>query len=72
MSGVLIVVMFGLLYGYWTEWRFERIRLIGNLIYYTDEYKDYYYKTVYKPNTMPAPFGSNGEIIYFLPGQKKK
>ena len=68
--GVLVAVMVGLLYGYWTEWRFERIK-VYNAIQYIDEYEENYYKVKFKLER--GWFGSSGvKIIYFLPGQKEK
>lgn len=67
-----IIILMILLYMFWTEWRFERVRVTGSKAQYIEEYEDYCHKVVFKPNPMPAPFGSSAYIIYFSFGQKKK
>jgi len=68
-----IIISSLLIYRYWTVWRFDRINLMANTqVTHLNDYRDYFYKVVFRPNTRPAPFGSSRHIIYFLPGQRQK
>lgn len=65
---VSVIVLATMFCTYWTVWR---VSLPANIIVkHIDDYRDYYFMTEYKPNTMPPPFGSARQIIYFKPGQK--
>ena len=64
--GVVVFAILSLVY--LIVWRVS-MRASTSVIY-LDDYRNYYFFTRFKPKTMPAPFGSSRQIIYFKPGQK--
>ena len=65
--GLIILTILFITYS--TIWR---VRVSSSGQDYVERYRDYYYMAVYKPNTMPAPFGNSSKIIYIKIGQKEK
>jgi len=51
---------------YWNVLRFERVRVFGLGQRLIDEYRQYYHRAVFRPNTMPSPFGSSRHDVYFV------
>ena len=69
-TGICVCVIAALIYAYWVEWRFERVKISGGIIHYVDEYEEYYYKV--KGRWERGWFGgSYVKTLYFLPGQKR-
>jgi hypothetical protein len=71
---VFITVVFVIVmsFGYWFEWRYERISVSGRCTVFVDNYKDYYAKAkdVYVRTLIMRNVVHNKKI-YFLPGQKE-
>lgn len=58
-------------YAYWTEWRFERVR-VGAGMDYVEDYQDYYYKAETVQGWLKIVETVWVKKVYFLPGQKEK
>ena len=67
---IVIIILSILFYMFVTEWRFERIRVIGAKMYIVEEYQDYYCKVKEGSGTFIGTYFYKD--IYFSFGQKKK
>ena len=73
---IVIVVLSLLVYEYWTNWRFDRIRITGvtaNLC--LNRYRLYYYKAEREKRWIELNFGTGSVqyvYVYFLPGQRDR
>ena len=72
LVGIGVIVLALLFYAYWTNWRFEKVTIIGRKMNYIEGYKDYYYKSERKRVKSFIARSVVVEDIYFLPGQKER
>ena len=53
-----VVILAVLFYAYWTEWRFEHVRLSMAAKEHLNDYRNYFYKVEQlRVRPMPSPFG---------------
>jgi hypothetical protein len=67
MGATILALLF---YGYWTEWRFDRVRVSGKAMHYVHDYEEYYFKA--EDGSGRFIYAYDYKKIYFLSRQRNK
>ena len=72
LASIGVAVLALLFYAYWTDWRFEKIRISGYTEDYIDDYREYIYKTeTVWFNNLWFENSWLGTKLYILPSKKE-